>query len=110
MSMPLYQFDCKTCGASRNVLADYAAVQSLELICIACGGVQTLKPVTAVNILHSRAGAATPASRSREAGNSAQRQGKACGHTHHCRCAVKLTKPNPFRGDIRKAAGIVDED
>lgn len=109
MSMPLYEFGCNMCGAGREVLSDYETAQSLELICVQCGGVQTLRPVLAVNVLRSRASAVTPTSGSREVGNTAQRQGKACGHTHHCRCAVKLTKPNPFRDQIRKATGIVDE-
>jgi hypothetical protein len=34
---------------------------------------------------------------------SYQQKAKACGHTHHCRCAIKLTRPNPFQKEIDKA-------
>lgn len=108
--MPLYEFGCKQCGARREVLVGHADAQSLELVCTECGGVQTINPVLSVNLLLSRASTADRTSRSREAAGPAQRQGKSCGHTYHCRCAVHLTKPNPFRNEIRKAAGIVDED
>jgi len=108
--MPTYQFGCDTCGALRDVLADYETAQALELICVQCGGVQKIKPVLAVNVLHSRYSQADLASSSRGARDQAQRQAKACGHSHHCRCAVTLSRPNPFRKEIRKAAGIIDEE
>ena len=108
--MPLYEFGCKDCGACRDVLVPYAEAQDLELVCTQCGGAQTLNPVLSVNVLLSHADTGDLASRSHEAAGPAQRQGKSCGHAHHCRCAVHLTKPNPFRKEIRKANGIVDEE
>jgi len=108
--MPTYTYGCDSCGSQRDVLVDYEAAQNLELICLQCGGTQKLMPVLVVNFLLTRASQADPASSSREARGQAQRQLKACGHARHCRCAVTLTKPNPFRKEIRKAAGIVDED
>lgn len=109
--MPLYDLRCNTCGETTDVLANRELVERLELICVSCGGVMTLKPVLAVNILRSRAGHAGRASTSHGGPAVADSPARSCGHTYHCRCAgVRLTKPNPFRGEIRKAAGIVDED
>ncbi len=108
--MPLYQFRCNACGDSRDVLANFEMAQRLELICVACGGGMTLGPVLAVNILRSRSSNADRATVSREAPAQAQRQGKGCGHAYHCRCAIRLTKPNPFRAEIRKANGVVDQE
>lgn len=107
--MPLYDFRCNECGDTRDVLANYEIAERLELICVRCGGGMTLKPVLAVNILRSRASHVDRASNSR-GGPVAPQQGRACGHAYRCRCSgVRLTKPNPFRAEIRKAAGIVDE-
>lgn len=107
--MPRYEFGCNRCDAIRDVLADHETAQSLELVCVECGGVMTQRPVLAVNILLSRASRGGPPSSSTEGRGEAQRQAKSCGHGRHCRCAINLKKPNPFRKKIREAAGVVDE-
>jgi hypothetical protein len=104
--MPLYQFRCNDCGECREALVNLELAKTLEFICVGCGGGMTLEPVLAVNILRSRARTEDRTSNSRET----QRQGKGCGHSYHCRCAVNLTKPNPFRDEIRKANGIADQE
>ncbi|CCB65492.1 zinc ribbon domain-containing protein [Hyphomicrobium sp. MC1] len=108
--MPLYQFRCDKCDECRDVLVNYELAKKLELICVGCGGSMTLGPVFAVNILRSRASTANRSGSSRDVAGEAQRQGKGCGHSYHCRCAIHLTKPNPFREEIRKANGIADQD
>lgn len=36
------------------------------------------------------------------------RAAKSCGHTHACRCSIKMTRPNPFQTEIDSALGYVE--
>lgn len=95
--MPLYDFRCTACGASRDVRTDYETKKGLELLCIQCGGVMKAAPSAAISIISSITG-------DKPLAQAAQQQNaKACGHTYHCRCAIKLTKPNPFQKEIDKS-------
>jgi hypothetical protein len=104
--VPRYQFGCNDCDATRDVIADFVVAQDLELVCVRCGGVMTAKPVTAVNYIKSRSQGEPAAAGAAAGGATAQR--KDCGHSYHCRCAIRLTKPNPFADKIREAAGEGD--
>lgn len=105
--MPRYQFGCQSCDATCDVIADYKTAQRLELLCVACGGVMTSKPVMKLNYLKGRTESTTGHSHEE---SKAQRQTKSCGHSYHCRCAVKLTKPNPFADEIKAATGEAEAD
>ncbi len=96
-TMPVYEFVCVGCAASRDVLVDYEAKKKLELICVHCGGVMRALEVSGFSIISSSAV-------SNKEHFHPQRT-KCCGHTHACRCAVKLTKPNPFQARIDSALG-----
>ncbi len=104
--MPLYTFGCQDCGASREVLIDLKAAQDMELICTACGGAMLRRPVLSINIV----GEAIVARRQVREAEAEKMFRKACGHSHQCRCAVRLKRPNPFSQEIRKAAGFVDDE
>jgi hypothetical protein len=91
--MPRYDFRCQDCGAEREATVDYAQSRTLELFCVSCGGAMTAAPVLAVTVIRPHA-----------SGGSGQPGGKACGHSHACRCAVRLDRPNPFRPEGLVAA------
>jgi hypothetical protein len=102
--MPLYTFVCAGCNASREVLTDLATAESLELLCVSCGGSVRKAPVLAVNVIG-------PAIAAYKAANNAKSEElfKPCGHKYQCRCGIKLTKPNPFKQEIKKAHGFQDD-
>lgn len=92
--MPVYDFFCTECGASREVLVDYETKKGLELLCVHCGGVIKAAQVNMFSIITSRQAEQT----------TNQKKAKPCGHTHHCRCAsIKQTRANPFQKQIDKA-------
>lgn len=95
--MPTYDFKCNQCGAEREALVDYHLKDDLELLCSACGGVMTIAPVSTLNLILQRGD--DPKIDPRPA------RVKACGHTHHCRCSIKMTSPNPFQRQIDRALG-----
>jgi len=108
--MPLYDFRCSSCGTRRELFGAYADIGELELICTACGGAMTRAP-SAVGALVFRAPAPAAAAPDASPGNEALAPVKPCGHRHACRCGIKLTRPNPFRQQIRLAdAGQADTD
>ena len=92
--MPLFGFTCEGCEASREVLASADRCNGLEFICVFCGATMYLDPVMNIHIKSARAdkievGAAkAPGSQT------------GCGHGYACRCAIKLTEPNPFRRQL----------
>ena len=103
--MPLYDMCCTDCGARHEVRVDYHMRAGLELICMQCGGVMRPEPASPnVAVFISSEQTRQTA---RKAPNRAT---KTCGHTHHCRCAIKLDKPNPFQKQIDAALGISDEE
>ena len=93
--MAIYDFFCKKCDASREVLGNYQTIKGLELICVQCGGVMKPSQVAMFNIISS-----SPAIDQEAPG---PQKAKPCGHTHHCRCAIKLTEPNPIQKEIDAA-------
>ncbi|MDQ7097107.1 zinc ribbon domain-containing protein [Desulfosporosinus sp. PR] len=94
--MPLYDFICSNCGASREVLLDYETKKHLELLCIHCGGVLRAAPVNSFTVITK--GKVVPP--------KSQTMAKPCGHSHHCRCAaIKQRRPNPFQKQIDQALG-----
>lgn len=102
--MPFYTFRCGDCEEDREVMTDLATASELELVCTSCGGSMTRAPVLTVNVIG-------PAIAARRAENNAKAEEifKPCGHKYQCRCGVRLTKPNPFKQEIKKAHGFVDE-
>ena len=100
--MPLYDFECAGCGISREVQVGHERSRLLELVCTNCGGDMHITPVMKVNVI-SGAKKDDPAS-------SPARAAKPCGHVYHCRCSIKLDRPNPFEKEIRTAHGLVDEE
>ncbi|AJE48681.1 zinc ribbon domain-containing protein [Celeribacter indicus] len=104
--MPIYTFRCEDCDAEREVMAEFAEAEALELLCFACGGTMRRAPVMTLNVIG-------PAIRAKNAERASEERAyfaKACGHTHACRCGVKLTRQNPFRQEIRAAHGFTDEN
>ncbi|HHV75625.1 MAG TPA: zinc ribbon domain-containing protein [Thermoanaerobacterium sp.] len=94
--MPIYDFVCSECDASRPLLVDYEAKEGLELICVHCGGVMRAAPVAMFTVIRS-----TTVEQPTD-----QKKVKPCGHTHHCRCAaIKQKAPNPFQKQINEALG-----
>ena len=98
--MPVYEFLCAECAASREVITDPKTKSDLELLCVHCGGVMTASEVNVFHVVSSTSAAEKSKSDAHHHGT------KACGHTHACRCAVKMEKPNPFKKEIDKALGI----
>jgi putative FmdB family regulatory protein len=92
--MPLYDFRCAECRAEREVRASLAEADSLELVCVSCGGTmrRTLTKATGVIIAVSPSPSARPPSAT--AGGGARRGAR---HRHG---AVRLTQPNPFAGSL----------
>lgn len=97
--MPLYDFRCSDCSATRKVMEDFERSGDLELVCMACGGAMHVAPVLSISVL-GRAVKDSPGSSSSLTGP------KPCGHNHSCRCSIRLDRPNPFANDIRKANGL----
>ncbi|HVZ00080.1 MAG TPA: zinc ribbon domain-containing protein [Dongiaceae bacterium] len=90
--MALYDFTCRSCGHGRSVLADFETASDLELVCTACGGTMKKAVVLAVNIVSVSGDGPPP-----------ERAPKSCGHGYACRCSVRLSRPNPFGDEIKKA-------
>jgi putative FmdB family regulatory protein len=100
--MPLYNFRCGACGATRELMVDFHKSRALELVCVNCGGEMRVAPVLAVNVLKG--------AKTNDPASSATLAAKSCGHKYHCRCHIKLNRPNPFAKKIRAAHGVEDED
>ncbi|AFM28023.1 zinc ribbon domain-containing protein [Desulfomonile tiedjei] len=100
--MPIYEFFCAECSASRDVLVDQRTKNELELLCVQCGGVMKASEVSMFSVVSSSRAAN---------GKRIRPQGaKSCGHTHACRCAVKLTRPNPFQAQVDAALGKTEPE
>ena len=96
--MPIYDFICNECHASRSVLTDYETKNRLTIACTQCGGVMKAAPINLFNVIGS-------AYRKKTSVPSAKKV-KSCGHTYHCQCAaIKQSKPNPFQKQIDQALG-----
>jgi hypothetical protein len=94
--MPIYDFVCNECDASRPVLVDYEAKEGLELICVHCGGVMRAAPVAMFTVIRS----------TKVEQSTNRKKIKSCGHAHHCRCAaIKQKAPIPFQKQIDEALG-----
>lgn len=100
--MPIYDFRCGECAAIREIAVDFETSRGLELVCTVCGGTMQVAPVLKVNVL-GLAVKDSPAS------STALNGVKACGHHHHCKCSIKLDRPNPFAEDIRKANSVSED-
>jgi len=100
--MPIYEFLCTQCAASREVLVDHRAKNGLELLCTHCGGVMRAAEVSMFSIVSSSSAARNA--------HIPPQGAKPCGHTHACRCTVKLTKPNPFQAQVDAALGRVKSE
>lgn len=97
--MPIYEFVCVECEASHDVLVDTTIKNEMELLCVHCGGVMIAAEVSRFSVISSSAGAGNRRVHPEGA--------KSCGHTHACRCAVKMTKRNPFQDRVDLALGNV---
>jgi predicted nucleic acid-binding Zn ribbon protein len=100
--MPIYELLCTQCATSREVLANHRAKNEIKLLCAQCGGVMRAAEVSMFSI--------TCSSTATNKGRARPRRGKTCGHTHACRCAVKMTKPNPFQAQVDAALGKVSAE
>ena len=100
--MPLYDFECADCGVSKEVRVGYERSRLLALVCTGCGGEMHVTPVMKVSVITGgeKHDPAAPAART----------AKPCGHVYHCRCSIKLDRPNPFEKEIRAATGQGDEE
>lgn len=85
--MPLYDFVCADCGATREVRADYETKSNLELLCVHCGGVMRAAPSSSVAIITAKE----------------MKPARPHTHDHACSDAIKLTRPNPFAKEIEQA-------
>jgi len=93
--MPIYEFICADCATRRDVLVEYEAKKGLKLLCARCGGVMRAAEVSGFTVITSSTAADKRPVHPQRA--------KACGHTHACRCAIKLTRPNPFQAQVGAA-------
>lgn len=100
--MPIYEFLCTQCTASRDVIVDHKTKVGLELLCVHCGAVMKASEVNTFGIVSSH-GAATSV-KPHHPGT------KSCGHTHACRCTIKMGKPNPFQKQIDDVLGIEKQE
>ena len=98
--MPTYDFRCGQCSARREVRASYEDATSVRLVCLACGGTMEKAFSASIHVL-TGSGQAPPSS-------SAARRPRRRRGGDSCDAAIRLSRPNPFRGDIRKAAGEGD--
>ena len=103
--MPIYTFRCADCDRTRDIMVNLETAEDLELVCTHCGGSVRRAPVLTLNIIG-------PATRARKAEREteAERMFKPCGHRYQCRCGVRLNAPNPFKQEIKKAHGFVNEE
>lgn len=100
--MPLFGFRCGGCGASREVLASADQCNGLEFICVYCGAVMSLAPVMNIHV-QARRGDKMPVD-----AEKVTNAGAGCGHGYACRCAIKLTEPNPFRRQLAETERIAE--
>jgi predicted nucleic acid-binding Zn ribbon protein len=100
--MPIYEFSCTRCATSRDVIVDHGSKNELELLCVQCGAMMRAVEVSLFSITCSSTG--TDKARARHSG------AKSCGHTHACRCSVKMTRPNPFQAQVDAALGKVEPE
>jgi predicted nucleic acid-binding Zn ribbon protein len=99
--MPIYEFLCTQCDASRDVILDHRIKNDLELICVHCGGVMRAAKVSGFHVVSSSAGA------NKVRAHSLPQGAESCGHNHPHACTNVVTprKPNPFRDQIDAAHG-----
>jgi hypothetical protein len=95
--MPIYEFVCVECHLGRDVILDRSIEREMEFLCVHCGGVMKAAQVSKFSIISS--------SPVRDRPRALSHGAKSCGHAHACRCAVKMTKPNPFQEQIDSALG-----
>lgn len=100
--MPIYEFLCTQCTASRDVIVDHKTKTGLELLCVHCGGVMKASEVHMFGVVSSP-GAATKV-------NTHHQGTKSCGHKHACRCTIKMEKPNPFQKQINDVLGTEKQE
>ena len=103
--MPIYTFGCADCESEHELMLDLKTAQDLELVCTECGGPVRRAPVFKVNIIG-------PAIQAHRDARNAEAEAifKPCGHRYQCRCGVRLSKPNPFKREIKKVHGFGDQD
>jgi putative FmdB family regulatory protein len=88
--MPLYDFRCSDCASERDVRASFADADTLELVCIACGGEMRKVLSRTINI-----GLVLTSDASPSTGRPHLPKRDTCSDG-----AVKLSRPNPFRADL----------
>ncbi|HEY4459318.1 MAG TPA: zinc ribbon domain-containing protein [Pseudonocardiaceae bacterium] len=88
--MPRYDFRCIECAEQREVLVPFDQADSLELVCVDCGGDMIRAMTKSFAIVTGTAQRATPSPT-----GTGQRKGPTCSDG-----AVKLTRPNPFSGAL----------
>jgi hypothetical protein len=106
--MPLYDLRCSTCNAEKEVLVDYRRAITLELVCAACGGSMTRAPLRLRSKVYTKSASPEQRSAASMAGNG--KRARPCGHSYQCRCAIKLTRANPFKREVGAALGKVTQD
>ena len=106
--MPLYDLRCSDCNLEKEVLVHHQMAVTLELVCVACGGTMTLGPVLMRSKVYRKS--AKPGQKSAPSMVRARQQAKSCGHGYQCRCAIKLSSPNPFKKEVQAAMGKVEQD
>jgi putative FmdB family regulatory protein len=90
--MPIYDLQCSTCGRALEVLL--LRGEAIPTECPECHG--DLRRVWTSFV--ARRDLSSPGSQSLPAR-------KSCGHTAACKCAVKLTRPNPFADRLDSGRG-----
>ncbi|HEY1700709.1 MAG TPA: zinc ribbon domain-containing protein [Trebonia sp.] len=99
--MPLYDFRCAECRAEQEVRASLAEADSLELVCVGCGGTMRRALSRATGVVIAVSPSPVPSSSSGPLGARTRDRrhdpfgGKTCEHG-----AVRLTRPNPFAQDL----------
>jgi putative FmdB family regulatory protein len=84
--MPLYDFRCTDCAGEREVMVPFERADSLELVCVDCGGDMTRTMTKSFAVVAGAVERATPSQTAK-----ARRRGHTCSDG-----AVKLSRKNPF--------------
>jgi ribosomal protein S27E len=106
--MPLYDLRCPDCKLEKEVLVRHQMAVTLELVCVACGGTMIMAPVRMRSKVYGKSG--KPGQKLAPSMARARQKAKSCGHGYQCRCAIKLSSPNPFKKEVQAAMGKAEQD
>lgn len=96
--MPLYDFRCADCSAEKEVVVSFAEADSVELVCLECGGVMTRSVNRSFTVVVKAGGSVPPSPLPHRTPKR-----------HTCTDgAVKLSRPNPFTNSLPRENDSVE--